>query len=534
MPYINVLHTSSDKNPYQDNLLSGVTKDSDSIIKSRFMSAISELERKENSFYAQFGCKSEADFFNAIDRLLKSAGKDLIILQKFNAANLNPILDRFKDPLASLNTVYIVLDTTQAKFDLKPEILKLARPNIIVDVPGRLEFSAQWDTKQMKTIVNGIQKGHFFKGGKDGSADSKALKKFIEGKGSDLIQVYLNATHVQTKETLELRNGPFNYGAEEIRNMKPEQIDRIQQNIRTFIFNELGVNSGSESLRMAANTVWNQIIGKHGVAFFAGGENQWKRNVLGAMGEFQTAVFFQYFANQSGNPLLGRKVAEVIGSDRNKAGQYLHTDVSLLDAFGIQVKNYDNDLYTDWKTGAELNRPIKVSLHPMQIPSIMSDLSLRNYVINAYFNKDVGTPSDIEWKTFFENHADEILNLAGHRSSADPNKFAQNLGDKVTFYMIRGHFIPGSVIMRGAMEQKLNVSQTTVGPKPRYGDAEYKQKDSSGEARLLKWWKYREGSSPGVWENTSENNLSTWDAKISIRTTFEYQSIIAGGKYKIF
>lgn len=531
MSFINVLHTNSEYGYFKDNLLSGITNDSESIIQSRFMAAINNLENKERNFYAQFGFHSEEDFFNAIHNLLAKSGKDLTILQKFNAANLKPILERFNNPLNNLGNVYIVLNTEQAKTDLTPILQSLGSANIIVSTPEKIEISAQWNTSDIKKIANGLQKTRFFK---EGSPNIDALLRFLRETGADLIQVYPDGNHVNENDRIDFRNGPFNYGANEIKNMDAARVSQIQQQISNFVFNELGVNTGSAALRSAAQTVWDQIINKHGVSFFVGGEKSWYRNVLGAMGEFQTAVFFQYFANQTSNPLFGQKVAEVIGSDQNKAGQYLHSDVSLLGAFGIQVKNYDSDTYMNWYTGMEKNRPIQVSLHPMQIPSIMSDLDLRNYVINAYFNKSFSTPSDAEWQTFFENHADEILNLAGYKSSSDPNRFAQNLGDKITFYMIRGHFIPGSVIMRGAMEQKLNVSKTRVGPKPKYGDAEYKGEDSNGEARLLKWWKYREGVSPAVWQNTAENNLSTWDARISIRTTFEYQSIISGGRYKLF
>ena len=539
MAFINVLHTNSKYGYFSNNLLSGITNDSEAIIRSRFMSAINNLENKEKNFYRQFGFDSAEAFFRAIHNLLSHAGKDLEILQKFNATNLKPILAQFKNPLDELNNFYLVVNTEQARVDLTPILKELAIKNetVKITVDGKLAVSAKWDLAKMKQLASGVQRSRNFN---ERSNSTDALLSFLRETGKDLIQVYPDDKHINHNDRIDFRSGPFNYGAKEIRNMDPQRVTEIQNRIKDFIFQSLGVNSGSSALIKAADTVWNQIINKIGVNFFVGGEKSWQKNVLGALGEFQTAMFFQYFAYASSNPTLAQKITDIIGSNKNKAGQMLHTDVSILEAFGIQVKNYDGDVYKQWyKDGSSMmvNKKIQIRLHPMQIPTIMSDLELRNYVINSYFNRSFGPPSDAEWNTFFENHADEVLNLAGYNNSPDPNRFANNIGDKITFYMISGHFIPGSVIMRGAMEQKLNVSQTKVSASPQYTNEDYLAHDSSGEARLLKWWKYKEGVSPAQWENTDENKLSTWDAKISIRTTFEYQNIInslTGGMYKLF
>lgn len=539
MAFINVLHTNSKYGYFSNNLLSGITNDSEAVIRNRFINAINNLENKEKSFYRQFGFDSAESFFRAIHNLLSHAGKDLEILQKFNATNLKPILAQFKNPLDNLNNFYLVVDTTQARVDLTPILQELAIQNetISVTVDGKLAVSAQWNLAKMKRLASGVQRSRNFN---ERSNSTEALLSFLRETGKDLIQIYPDDKHVNNNNRIDFRSGPFNYGAKEIRNMDSQRIAEIQNNIRNFIFQSLGVNTGSASLIKAANTVWDQVIDKIGVNFFVGGENSWQKNVLGALGEFQTAMFFQYFAYSSSNSTFSQKITDIIGSNKNKAGQMLHTDVSILEAFGVQVKNYDGDIYKQWYkdgTTAMVNKKIQIRLHPMQIPSIMSDLELRNYVINSYFNRSFGPPSDGEWKIFFENHADEILNLEGYQSTPDPNHFANNIGDKVSFYMISGHFIPGSVIMKGAMEQKLNISQTKVSASPSYTNEDYLAIDSSGEARLLNWWKYREGVSPAKWEPTAENQLETWDARISIRTTFEYQNIInslAGGMYKLF
>lgn len=503
------------------------------------MSAINTLENREKSFYRQFGFDSAEAFFRAIHNLLSRSGKDLEILQKFNATNLKPILAQFKNPLDNLDEIYLIVNTEQARTDLTPILKQMAisNDNVQITIDGKLAISAKWDIANMKRLATGLQKKRNFN---ESSNSTDALLSFLRETGVDLIEVYPDANHVNKNDRIDFRSGPFNYGTKEIRNMDPKRVAEIQERIKSFIFSSLGVNSGSTALIKAANVVWEQIINKIGVSFFVGGENSWQKNVLGALGEFQTAMFFQYFAYASSNLNFAQKITDIIGSDRNKAGQMLHTDVSILEAFGIQVKNYDGDVYKQWYkdgTSALVNKKIQIRLHPMQIPTIMSDLELRNYIINSYFNRSFGPPSDSEWKIFFENHADEILNLEGYQNTPDPNRFANNIGDKITFYMISGHFIPGSVIMRGAMEQKLNISQTKVDASPKYENEDYLTKDSNGEARLLKWWKYQEGVSPARWQPTEENNLSTWDVKISIRTTFEYQNIInslTGGMYKLF
>ena len=225
---------------------------------------------------------------------------------------------------------------------------------------------------------------------------------------------------------------------------------------------------------------------------------------------------------------MATRVSEIIGSDMNQAKEKMRSDITLLGAFGVQVKNYNSDEYTKYLKGGgteTAQRTIDVKMHPMQIPSLTSDNELLNYVINSYFNIDFGPPSEAEWETFFKNHADEVLNLNGYKPQeySDPYGFI-NSNDRVTFYMIRGYFIPGSVIMRGAMESKFNVSDTEVAAKYKHDTSYFYTKDK--EARLLKWWKYKENVEPAEWEPTEENELSEWDKNISIRTSFEYQSII--------
>ena len=544
MGFINVLHTNTKYACFGNNLLTGITNDSELIIRSRFESAIANLEAQELSFYNQFGFDSAVDFFRAIRALVQSSSIDMLILQKFNAETLGPILDTLKNPFETLDTFYIVVDNSQARKELEPLLQQLAISNATIDIipqSTKLGISGRWRLDAMKELVSATQKRHKF--GSDSPAET-ALIKYLSNGADGLIEFYIDEQHFRQKEPIEFKSSPFAYGSEDLKSFDTNKIKQIQDDIHSFIFSRIGINSGSSALQKAANSVWNNTIAKMGVEFFiggAGGLKSWKRNVIGNLGEFQTAVFFQYFADVCSSPQMGKKVAEIIGSDRNAAKEKLRNDVTLLNAFGVQVKNYNSDIYNKFLKGGGTEtkqRTIDVKMHPMQIPSITSDNELLNYVMNSYFNIDFGPPSEGEWEIFFKNHADEVLNMNGYKPEQynDPYGFV-DFSDKATFYMIRGHFIPGSVIMRGAMEQKINVSNTTVSAKYKHDSAYYRADEEKNKSHLLKWWIYRENVSPAVWEPTDENTLSAWDSNISIKTSFEYQNIIksiTGGIYKIF
>ena len=98
MGFINVLHTNTKYGYFGDNLLSGITNDPDAIIRERFLAAINNLRSQELSFYKQFGFGSAEEFFGALHSFIKVSEKDMLILQKFNATILGPILDSYKNP----------------------------------------------------------------------------------------------------------------------------------------------------------------------------------------------------------------------------------------------------------------------------------------------------------------------------------------------------------------------------------------------------------------------------------------------------
>ena len=535
MGFINVLHTNTKYGYFGDNLLSGITNDSDTVIRERFLAAIDNLESQEANFYGQFGFGSAAQFFAALGNFIKKSESDMLILQKFNATILGPILDSYKDPSMNLDKFYMVVDNSKARIKLKPLLEQLAAPGVEITGTDKLGVSVIWDTKKMKELVNGLKTRHRFN--TTNSADSStALIKYLRQGAEGLIQIYEDYEHYQNNEVLEFANSPFAYSTEDLSKMDDKQLEQIRKNIKNFIFDRIGINSGSKALIDAAETVWNATETKLFVGG-AGGLKSWKRNVIGNLGEFQTAVFFQYFANACPNRQTATKISEIIGSDMNQAKEKMRSDVTLLGAFGVQVKNYNSGEYTKYLKGGgteTLQRRIDIKMHPMQVPSLTSDNELLNYVINSYFNIDFGPPSEEEWKIFFTNHADEVLNLNGYKPQeySDPYGFI-NFNDRVTFYMIRGYFIPGSVVMRGAMNSTLNVSDTEVAAKYKHDTSYFYGKDK--EARLLKWWIYKEGVSPAEWEPTENNELSEWDKNISIRTSFEYQNIIKSmPMYKIF
>ena len=260
------------------------------------------------------------------------------------------------------------------------------------------------------------------------------------------------------------------------------------------------------------------------ISFFTGGTDSWVTNVVGAMGEFQTAIFFNYIARKCPNKNLANEITEIIGNKIGETGQMPHSDLQILEAFGIQVKNYGSATFGDYE------RTIDVRLHPMEVAPIMRDGDLVSYVINSYFNQSMPQISEIEWNTFFEQNAIELLNL--EVPSFNPRNIT--IPSKVSFYLVGGHLIPGSEIVSRAFGSTVNKKPITVSTslsmQEGYTDTGYVADEVNGHPRFIEWWYGQKNN----WTPTDQNTLATWDKNLSIRASFTYASIWDSNMFKLF
>lgn len=188
-------------------------------------------------------------------------------------------------------------------------------------------------------------------------------------------------------------------------------------------------------LKRAIIEEWNKVVGDEysdltNAKFFLKGG--YIDLVVGALGEFQTAVFqnllSQYFPGMKAKfsaSISGNVFAEGT-SEQAKA------DV-LFGTLGIQVKNY-----------ASPSRPIEGNIHPYELrkyynDEVLYDSGLFGMLANRHWINFDGVGLD-EIAQDLENALSAILNF---------NSLDVGLDDKISFYMISGaYLVPASVILR--------------------------------------------------------------------------------------
>lgn len=528
---INNLHTASTYITSRNNLV-GQTK-SQTDLDTLYLQVYLELKDQELSFYQQFGYNSAEAFYAGIKNIMAAAGPDLKILQRLSSYRIRQSLKGYANNAQALfGTQPFVLSLKMEKNnkdELKQLLNSIKGGNDTIQYEfhaDRVNISLTWDVPAIKQIISKTQKRYF----KEQSTDVTALLRYMRNDSSDLVKVYQGDNVTNPTVKFNLRASPFNYEKKELdaylEQNNISKLIEIRKNILNFLISDLGIASGSTDFKNAAWDVLEQVIGNKitDISFFTGGGNGWIDNVVGAMGEFQSAIFFNYIARKCPNKNLATKISEIVGNDTDNYNHMLHSDLQILEAFGIQVKNYGS------ASIGGIDKTITVRLHPMEVAPLMRDQELVSYVINSYFNQSVSQISDIQWEEFFEQNAIELLNL--HLPSFMPTHIT--IPAKVSFYLIGGHLVPGSEIIAKSFLNKtgkdiINVS-SSVSAETGYTDTGYVTDEVNGHPRFIEWWYGQKGH----WTPTEQNNLGSWDKRISIRTTFNYRPVWDMDMFKVF
>ena len=516
-------------------------------VLSAFDEAIRNMEVKETAFCSQFGARNFEELMQKFRDALDE--NDARIMAGFNASALTGFDSNiFNSILGQDVKIKVNIENARDGLDLRKEFEQLGGENIEV-VENTAVFDVAFSVGTLKEIINKTQKKRKFHTTEELLEEpTKALMNFLRGEESNIVIYPSGAAPKNEKGEFSFRASPFNYSKDELRSYTSQHLAQIITEVENYIFDKLQINQGTAALKRAAYGVWNSLLmpkvkkdimvlsPQNLAEFFAGGggvsPKSWLSNTKGALGEFQTAVFYQYLEIKLNKG--GRRIAEIVGSDVNEANQLLHTDVKILDAFGIQVKNYGSDTITDYVTGTSRRNTITVRLHPSQIPTIASDQDLMGYIINAVFNKSANANiNDTQWQHLFESIAPELLNLDYHPTGS------VIIPDKITAYHISGHLVPGSYILKMARQNVISkavqgesgnysVKDTTISG-PGYTDEQFLAETTKGP-KFLEWWT---GTPETGYTPTSKNGINFWDSKVSIRTAFEYSSLLTEN-FKIF
>ena len=510
---LGVLHTNSSYAPAQP----GLPSIGDDIKLMRLAMQISALEAKEDAFANHFGYPNLESFIAGVRKILQANPSDMRALQQFSSTNLQKHLEKFKHINSDIFTNQKIVIRFNAEKSKAQDIFNSSGGSGTITwkmvASDEHIFELTWNTSVVKSIVNKIEGKQFH----TQKTNLDRIVSFIRSEAKNLIQVGVNGKTID-QYIVEQKISPFDLTPtefKEIANNNPKLVAQLQTKITNFIYNDLCAGA-TDDFKNAVNKVMQTkgLIPKNlsEWAFFMGGKG-WASHAIGAFGELQTAIFFQYISNKTPNKLLGVELARIIGDERNLYNQQLHTDIEILKAFGIQVKNYGSD--KDFRTGME--KTINVHLHPSEIASLGASEGVVDYIVNSYFNISISPYSESSLNDFFKSHASELLNL----------DFNPEIPDQVSFYMIGSNFIPGSAILKQAFQEATLKVNTTISGAQGYTDVGY----AAGEHPLfLNWW---HGNKYIGWNPTDQNSISAWDGKVSITTSFTYSAIFEG-HYKLF
>ena len=457
-----------------------------------------------------------------IREILQGAPNDMRALQQFSSINLKKHLEQFKNKYGKAlegQKVRLTFTTDKTKDEVN-KILNASGGNgsITWTTSSNVQFDIEWNTGAVKSIVNKMRGTHF-----QTNKDSlSSLRSYILSRADSLIEV-VEGQSSKKMETYLIENtaSPFGLKKDDIKNLEKNNrpaLVQLEQNIKNFIYNELCAGA-SGAFKKAVQTVMAQKISQlSDITFFMGGGG-WITHAVGAFGELQTAIMFQYIANKVPNKTLATKITQIIGDTVNGYGQQKHTDIEIFKAFGIQVKNYSGT----YNSRLKQERTVDVHLHPSEVASFGGN-GIADYIVNSYFNTSITPYPESDLNTFFESHASELLNL-----NLNPE-----IPDQVNFYMIGSNFIPGSALLEEAFLKVTIKTDTKISGATCSNDVGFNEPKDSWNLPFHKWW--RSTSLPPSKENfepTGANSISAWDGKVSIATKFTYSAIFDGA-YKLF
>lgn len=417
---------------------------------------IAALEAKELSFYKKFGANSYEEFMTLLRKIMSS--QDGEILRRLSNENLKAVLlkdiSAGKTDLAS-EELTVIFNGEEAQRGID-QVLKDFEKLIIKNntLEGRMirkggnALSVKLNTPILKLILNNYAHQHF----KKSSYNPTRLVEVLKNGQVDKLLTFQSGGKSVSGEELSLmikyRPVPWGYRNSEIQEaMKLDPVKTTQELNQALVLIRQEINKlftgASGDLINAKDRVLDQVLSAGTNIFFVGAN--WQNGLLGAFGEFGTAVLIEYLTLMTGTRLQ-TPVAEIIGQELGKQ------DVRLFNYFGVQVKNYKT-----FKTqlGTRTAKVVDSKQSPQAIANYFDEPdSFLGFMANYFFNTDIasrnsGIMTQIE-EILSDSFQSEVLRLA-----------SEEVADAVTFYNISmQYFIPASKILRlySLSENTINVS----------------------------------------------------------------------------
>lgn len=561
----NVLHTKSkygpqDYTPHLGNFTSGKEPAS-------FRANIEQLEAKENAFYsAVLGepTSSFADFLSKIRNKLKDFQQDTNALRALDNDRLTQALYRkygFStkgqwDQDATFSRLVVRLDTSVAEDTLNTHVKNIeqaiiaelqkigqvGKSDLKLSVSGNvkagtliIDFGLNKSAIEKKLDETGLLKGVVNAAmGRKLKVEAQSLEWFKNQILNDpnLISLTTNKKEFVWEANSKLRTkdkegnvNPFAISKKGLAKKSLHQQQKIEDEIKTFIKGTIGYNQTSQTFQKVFDDAWMSQISSRNLGIAGYTWNGAIANIVGAFGEFQTYVLFDYISRLFGQKAEGQ-IAEAFAG-----GEQLKADVQFFQNFGIQVKNYSG-------YGSDL-KELKFNIHPsklIQYPQVSEWIgsSFSEYIANYYFNKDINRASFSMVIEGLKSAFAEIASMGTTEVAIPDTVCLYNLGN--------GYLIPASELLKQVYSKsnqwKLDDTQVSITSafEGSTDDAFHeKKKGEDGKRKsptFTKYWK-KNGDS---WVPRPANEAlysQMLNSKISIRAVVPYEQFLREG-YKLW
>lgn len=513
-----------------------------SSLKEASMGKISSLENKEKELYNKLtGTNNYQDFIKKIRELFngKEAQKDRKALLNFSNTELKNFLKELENNKRR-SEISLPITLKISLKNLEQNQIKISQRGKEYITEGNLIIpNVMLNVGNIKKVVNEVFGRHFDVENLTALDNLQSFVGQLLDAGAVTFDDKGNVTNSFKEYFLpQIRNFPWGFTQKDFDRLREyvsdsfleEQIRKAYNEIKSFILNTLCADT-SDDLKKSVIKVWNKKIGKDilNIEFFSKGEN-FVNGVVGALGEFQAAVLFEYL-----NIRLKRNKSiktKIVGNEYLYGAQK-KTDVELFGMLGLQIKNINlNSIKNNLgDKGSIINTTTSALRFSKYLNPSVSNTFL-TFLTNYYFNLDFQRKQEknfISLKDFLGKYLGELFNLA----------MADSVKDTVCFYFISGQYlVPGSVILRSAnkaMEQNnYNTDKIQISGKKIHGksDDEWNEFKSENEKvpYFTDYWRSRKDG----WTPTEKNKMDfvNYTSNISIRSKFNTEQYIK--EYSIF
>lgn len=491
--------------------------------------AEAEVQRqKELSLYRNFGANNYTEFIAIIRKLFTPEfAKDRDILASFAPDNIEKDFEKFRTGALSDNfdkEVKLYFRTSEANKKLKKATNTFAL--LLQEVGGKTitkgsltEVQVRFDSKAVgpiKKFLNDTasERLHYNNESFTSTMQEALADRMMKGE-INLVHNTPGNEITELTQQIAIENYPWGYKKAQIqaaiadpRSQEAKMFMRAMYMIEEFVMNKC--SGGSKDLLDAARSVYDKKIGENPLNFrfftgAGGGKTSMLKAIKGSLGEFQSAMLFEYFTRRLGT---ASNIATIMGNLPAHGSELGKADLALaLDSIvGVQVKNW----------GEYMQHQIGTTIHPIEFAKTMENGDdFLQFIANIYFNTTIHTGREEDLEQLREEINLRFQELQNH-------DVVSGLTDKVSFYLIEGKYlVPCSELLRlvageDGLFPKENISITSS----------YKGKSDQEYGHLTKneenvWWTRDEN---GTWAPTKENEKtfkSLVNKKISIRTKMD-------------